>query len=286
LNVLSEEEERFHFGMWAINKSPLVIGAALDKISGESLAILGNEEVIAINQDPLGKQARLVRRYTEEEWDIWAGELSGGRMVLALANWKNGKSCATVDLAILGISSAAVRDVWARTDVGTVRGVYRKTLKGHQLHIVVLSDIVKTNEPQSADYYTAADATLSGNATRVPCSEGQCLPAQVKVSIGQVAFSNVSASNGKHLLGVDFINYDVALGSAWSGGTNTRNMTIAVNGKAKRWAFPISGGNWFETGRLMVEVDGFKTGDGNQVVFGSFGNGSAPDLVGFEVFSG
>jgi alpha-galactosidase len=286
--------------MWAINKSPLIIGAPVDstKTPSTSLAILGNKEVIAINQDPLGKQAQLVRRYTEEEWDIWAGELSDSRMVVALANWKSGSSCVSVDLgAVLGISSATARDVWAAKDIGAVSGTYQKTLKAHQLHILVLSDIVKSAAtPKSAGYYNATEAKLSGSAAKVTCSSGQCLPAQSKVSnIGQgaaaaaVTFTNVSAStSGKKLLGVDFINYDVALSSAWSGGTNTRNMTVAVNGgKAKRWAFPISGGDWYETGRLTVEVDGFKAGSGNQVVFRAYSSSTyAPDLVGFEVFEG
>jgi hypothetical protein len=57
--------------MWAINKSPLIIGAALDpkRLSKASLDILSNKEIIAINQDSLAKQAQLVRRNTEDEWD-------------------------------------------------------------------------------------------------------------------------------------------------------------------------------------------------------------------------
>lgn len=284
--------------MWAVNKSPLIIGAPMNsgKTSSTSLSILGNKEVIAINQDPLGKQARLIRRYTEEEWDIWTGNLSGSRMVVALANWKNSSLFVSINLSsVLGISSATVRDIWAAKDLGIISEVYQKTLKGHQLHILVLSDIVWTTAPpKSTGYYTATQATLSGAATKVACSTEQCLPAHSKVgNIGQgagaaaVTFNNVSATtSGKKLLGIDFINYDVALQSAWSGGTNTRNMTISVNGgKAKRWAFPISGGDWYETGQLMVEVDDFKAANNNQVVFRAFNDGTyAPDLVGFEVF--
>jgi hypothetical protein len=70
LNALSIEEEKFHFGMWAINKSPLIIGAALDpgRLNKASLEILLKKEIIAINQDSLAKQAQLVRRNTEDEW--------------------------------------------------------------------------------------------------------------------------------------------------------------------------------------------------------------------------
>lgn len=302
LNALSLEEERFHFGMWAINKSPLTIGAPMDTsiTPAASLEILKNSEVIALNQDPLGKQAQLIRRYTTEQYDVWAGELSGSRMILGLSNWYNDSQSVTISLpADLGIASATARDVWAAEDLGTLNSTYKTTLSGHELRLIILSDIVNATSgiQQSIGYYTAStDATLSGAATVVTCSSGACLPAGSKVgNIGQgesaasVTFSGVAATSaGTKLLGVDFINYDVALATAWGLGDNTRNMTIAVNVPASngtRFAFPMSGGNWYDTGRLYVYVDGFIAGDGNEVVFTAFGDEEtwAPDLVGFEV---
>ena len=52
---MTPTEERSHFALWAIAKGPLIMGNDLQNIRPESLAILKNEEVIAINQDPLGK---------------------------------------------------------------------------------------------------------------------------------------------------------------------------------------------------------------------------------------
>lgn len=277
--------------MWAINKSPLMLGGPVDpSMTGQSsLDILSNAEVIAINQDPLGKQAQLVRRYTEEEWDIWAGELSDSRLVLAVANWRNDSQTVDVDLAAAGVASAAARDVWAAEDLGQLSGVQAMALAGHELKLLVLSDIVNATAPASASYHSVADAVVGGAAKLQSCGEDECLPANSKVvdlaGEASVSFSGVQAScAGAKLLGVDFINYEVALGTAWDWGSNTRNMTISVNGgEAKRWAFPISGGNWFETGRLTVEVDGFKEGE-NDVVFGASTDSIAPHLVGFEVF--
>ncbi|KAH8882992.1 alpha-galactosidase [Thozetella sp. PMI_491] len=297
LKTLSYEEERFHFGMWAISKSPLIFGApaSTSLTPSQSLQILSNTEVIALNQDSLGEQARLVRRYTEEEWDVFAGNLSGSRLIVGLANWKNSSSTVSVNLAsVLGISSATARNVWGASNLGTISGTYTTTLAGHQLQLLVLSNIVKSSTtPKSVGYYTATGATLSGAATKTTCGSGQCLPSGTKVgyigtgsSAAAVTFSGVKATtSGTKLVGVDFINYDVALDSAWSDGTNSRNMTISVNGgTAKRWAFPISGGNWYETGRLQIEVGGFQAGD-NTVVFRAATTGTyAPDLVGFEVF--
>lgn len=302
LNALSLEEERFHFGMWAINKSPLTIGAPMDTsiTPAASLEILKNSEVIALNQDSLGKQAQLIRRFTTEQYDVWAGELSGSRMILGLSNWYNDSQSVTISLpADLGIASATARNVWAAEDLGTLNSTYKTTLSGHELRLIILSDIVNATSgtQQSIGYYTAStDATLSGAAAVVTCSSGTCLPAGSKVgNIGQgestasVTFSGITATSaGTKLLGVDFINYDVALATAWGLGDNTRNMTIAVNapaGNGTRFAFPISGGNWYDTGRLYVYVDGFVAGDGNEVVFTAFGDEEtwAPDLVGFEV---
>jgi len=291
LNALSTEEERFHFGMWAINKSPLVIGAALDhdRLSQASLEIMSNKEVIAINQDSLVKQAQIARRYTEEQWDIWLGDLSGSRTVVGVANWKNDSQSVIFDLASLGVASANVRDVWAAKDLGSLSGPQGIDLAGHELRLWVLSDIVVAPALSSATYYNAARASLSGSAGVVSCPNGTCLPTGNKIgriaSGADITFANVSAqSTGKKLVAVDFVNYDYAFTTAWGMGDNIRNMTVAVNGeKAKRWAFPLSGGNWNESGRLVVEADGFKNGTDNVVTFAAFGNGTAPDLVGFEV---
>jgi hypothetical protein len=68
-----------------------------------------------------------------------------------------------------------------------------------------------------------------------------------------VTFSFIHAnSSGTKRVGVDFINYDYALMTAWNWGDNARNASNAVNGtEGKRWTFPLSGGNWGESGRSV-----------------------------------
>jgi alpha-galactosidase len=277
--------------MWAINKSPLIIGAALDpdRLSKTSLEILSNKEVIALNQDPLAKQAQLVRRHTEEEYDIWLGDLSGSKKVLGVANWKNDSQSVQIDLASLDIKQANARDVWAAKDLGSTQGTQNITLAGHEMRLWILSNITASSPLSSSGYHAAADASLTGGACTEPCASGTCLPTSSKIiniaANSSVTFSSVHATSpGKKIVGIDFVNYDYAFTTAWDWGDNARNATIAVNGAApKRWAFPLSGGNWQESERLVVEVDGFVEGDGNKVVFSGFGNGWAPDLVGIEV---
>jgi alpha-galactosidase len=281
-------EERFHFSLWAILKSPLIIGASVagTNLPADSKAILSNKEVIAINQDALGKGAQLVRRFGPEQYDIWAGELSGARKVVAITNWKNASQTVTLDLRSVGITSAKARDIWAAHDLGTLSTSHTFHLAAHELKLLVLSRIKEAAAYKSAGYYSAAAATLGGSASITTCASGQCLPTGKKVgSIGagaSVTFSNVAVKSKKAavVVGVDFINYDIVY---WVG-DNTRNVSISVNGgEAKAWPFPISGGNWFETGRLTIELDGFVKGARNNVTLTNVGTGWAADLVGIEI---
>jgi alpha-galactosidase len=277
--------------MWAMNKSPLIIGAALDatRTSKASLDIMSNQDVIAINQDPLAEQARLVRRYTEEEWDVWLGELSSSRRIVGVANWRNDSQIVELDLKSLGISSAKAKDVWSAKNLGLVSGKQTIGLAGHELRLWLLSEIVVAPPLQTSMYHSAANASLSGPAHIISCTIGACLPTGAKVgninSSASVTFHSIdSQTTGKRLLGIDFVNYDYAFTSAWEWGDNTRNMTIAVNGgEAKRWAFPLSGGDWAESGRLVLEVDGFTQDANNSIIFRGFNSYWAPDLVGFEL---
>ncbi|ETS76637.1 hypothetical protein PFICI_12024 [Pestalotiopsis fici W106-1] len=300
LGVLSKEEEKMHFGLWSIFKSPLILGNSIaNPISPDSLAVISNQEVIAINQDPLGESAQLVRR-SEKGYDIYAGKLSGGRMVLSVANWLNSSQTVTFNISqVLGIQSASARNVWAYQDVGELRQTYQTELAGHEMQILVLSDIEYAQTVSLAtSYHVASEAIISGNATVVQCALGQCLPAQSKVaSIGNgsanaaVTFTNIySDTDGERVVGVDFINYDIAWESSWKKpqGTSSRNLTMSVNsGPLQQWSFPISGGNWFDSGRLVLDVDGFVKGVNNTLIVKAADggmSGMAPDLVGIELF--
>lgn len=81
-------EHQSHFALWALLKAPLVIGCDIAKVNEATLKILGNEEVIAINQDPLGEPGFLARRVKNEthEFDVWAARLTNDDWAVALLN--------------------------------------------------------------------------------------------------------------------------------------------------------------------------------------------------------
>ncbi|GAQ81181.1 alpha-galactosidase [Klebsormidium nitens] len=108
------EAERTQMTLWSIMKSPLIIGYDPSQMGSKRLAILKNREVIAINQDPLGKQA--TKRFNSSDWDVWAGPLTGGRVVVALVNRnRDAVQQILVDWRTVGLESDArmtARDVW------------------------------------------------------------------------------------------------------------------------------------------------------------------------------
>ena len=81
---LSLVENRSHFSMWAMLASPLLAGNDLPNMKPEITAILTNRDVIAIDQDRLGKQASRV--YADGEVEVWTRPLSGGAMAIAILN--------------------------------------------------------------------------------------------------------------------------------------------------------------------------------------------------------
>jgi len=81
---LSLAENRTHFSMWAMLAAPLLAGNDLPNMTPEVRAILTNRDVIAIDQDRLGREA--TRAYSDGEGDVWTRPLSGGAMAVAVVN--------------------------------------------------------------------------------------------------------------------------------------------------------------------------------------------------------
>ncbi len=108
--------------LWSILPSPLIFGGNVQSLTTDAttgpwtVALLTNEEVLAVNQDALGAHAkRIVQQGTTE---VWARDLSGGRKAVALFNRGAADATIAVSFAQLGVSgNLAVRDVWNRADL-------------------------------------------------------------------------------------------------------------------------------------------------------------------------
>lgn len=83
-NLASVAENRSHFAMWAMLSAPLIMGTDVPGMTSETRAILTNQRLIGIDQDPLGIPAMRWRAY--DDYDIWAKPLADDRWAIALLN--------------------------------------------------------------------------------------------------------------------------------------------------------------------------------------------------------
>ncbi|KAK9682682.1 hypothetical protein RND81_10G089000 [Saponaria officinalis] len=120
---MNYQEYRSHFSVWALMKAPLLIGCDVRNMTAETREIITNSEVIAVNQDPLGVQGRLVHAFGPDGCQqVWAGPLTGNRLAVVL--WNRCPSAATISAGwdVLGIESSisvSVRDLWEHKEVAT-----------------------------------------------------------------------------------------------------------------------------------------------------------------------
>ncbi|MFL6120050.1 glycoside hydrolase family 27 protein, partial [Actinophytocola sp.] len=116
----SAAQNRTHLSLWAISGAPLLAGNNLATMSTETANILANREVIAIDQDPAGRQGVRVAQDVSGQ-QVYSKVLAGsGRRAVVALNRTNATANITVRFADLGLASTAtVRDVWSAADLGS-----------------------------------------------------------------------------------------------------------------------------------------------------------------------
>jgi len=136
---LSLAENRTHFSWWAMLAAPLLAGNDLPNMKPEIHAILTNKDVIAIDQDSLGKQARHV--YSDGEVEVWARPLAGGGMAVAVINVGSDRQSTHpfhLDLAKLGLhGEQSGKDLWTGKTV-TLADKQPIELNSHDILLVRL----------------------------------------------------------------------------------------------------------------------------------------------------
>ena len=117
---MTDAEYRTHMSLWSLLAAPLLAGNDLRSASPEILSILTNREVIAIDQDKLGKQARRISKNGDLE--IWSRPLARGDYAVGL--FHRGASTDEISLHPGDIGVARIRrarDLWAHTSVSAAK---------------------------------------------------------------------------------------------------------------------------------------------------------------------
>ena len=116
--------------LWAILAAPLLAGNDLTTMTPETIALLTNREVIAVDQDKLGKQGDRISE--EGPIEIWARALADGSEAVGVFNRLDKPLSASVDFKQLGFDDAVqVRDIWEGKDLGAMKNPYTVSLQPH-----------------------------------------------------------------------------------------------------------------------------------------------------------
>lgn len=139
---LTPEEDATHFGMWCIMASPLLIGCDMNKIDEATLALISNPELIALNQDPLGLQAHVVKTDGAGAYALVKdlGSRFGKERALALYNSSDEPRRISVGIQDLELSGPVkMRDLYARKEAGMTTDSIYALLPPHATKIYRLS---------------------------------------------------------------------------------------------------------------------------------------------------
>lgn len=134
---LTPDEQYTHMSLWCLLAAPLVLGGDITKLDRFTLSVLTNDEVLEVDQDPLGKAAMRVAKRGDLE--IWAKDMEDGSKVLGLFNRGEREAGITARWADLKISGPqVVRDLWRQKDVGSFDEQFSTDVGPHGVVLVRL----------------------------------------------------------------------------------------------------------------------------------------------------
>jgi alpha-galactosidase len=138
----TEAEYRAHFGLWCLLAAPLMLGVDPNKMSDATKETVMNAEMIAIDQDALGKQAQRVNDSAVTNLDVWVKPLQNNSWAVGLHNRTEASAEIAVHWSDLGLSpstAAQVRDIWVRNDLGAFTDLCARTVASHTCLVLKIS---------------------------------------------------------------------------------------------------------------------------------------------------
>ena len=275
---LTAEENKTHFGMWCIMNSPLLIGCDLTKLSGTTLNLLRNTELIALNQDTLYQQA-YVAGYADGCYlmvkDI--EHLNGTRRAFAVYNPTDQSKVFTVNFRDIDLAGEVkLRNVYDKKDVGAFTGDYEVTLPAHGTRIFVADGERRLERVryEAETGYSSAYSEITGNV----CSYSQSSSCSGGYKAGWLGNREQNDLQWRNVYSQEGGEYKLTIG--YICGEN-RNITISVNGKRVQTISANSGG-WDKVGKKTLTVELQK---GSNVIRLSNASAWMPDIDYIDVES-
>jgi alpha-galactosidase len=136
---LTPDEQYTHITLWCLLSAPLLLGCDLQKLDAFTLNLLENDEVLAVNQDSLGKQATTIAKGAD--WRVYAKDLEDGSKAVGLFNLSSNSvvdvTARWPDLNLHG--QHRVHDLWRQKDLGQSDEQFTLTVAPHSAELVKIS---------------------------------------------------------------------------------------------------------------------------------------------------
>jgi alpha-galactosidase len=135
--TLTPNEQYSYMSMWSLMAAPLFFSGDMAKLDEFTLNVLCNAEVIEVNQDPLGKQGRIIEK--TEDYFIMLKELEDGSTALSLFNTTEMTIPLTINFSKLELESKyRVRDLWRQNDIGIFEEMFKADVPRHGVKMLRL----------------------------------------------------------------------------------------------------------------------------------------------------
>lgn len=144
---LTFAESRAHFSLWCIIAAPLIAGNDIRKMSPEINALMTDKDVLALDQDPLGKQGFRCLAEPANNIEVWAKELSNGEWAFCALNTSSGQVDITIRWEYFGWilkgNTYALTDLWAKQPAGDTSKPKTVKLASHDVALYRLKLLKK-----------------------------------------------------------------------------------------------------------------------------------------------
>jgi len=135
---LTPNEQYSHVSLWCLLAAPLIFSGDITRLDDFTLSLLTNDEVIEVDQDPLGRPGRRISK--DGDLEVWARPLEDGSLAVGLFNRGEGLRAIETkweDLEVQGPQK--VRDLWRQQDVGVCEGKFEAYVARHGVVLVRMS---------------------------------------------------------------------------------------------------------------------------------------------------
>ena len=137
LTPLTPNEQYTHVSLWCLVAAPLIFSGDITRLDDFTLSLFTNDEVIEVDQDPLGKPGRRVA--IEGDLEVWARDMEDGTKAVGLFNRGEDATTVTAKWADLGLKGKRiVRDLWRQQDLGKYEGEFKASVPRHGVVLVRL----------------------------------------------------------------------------------------------------------------------------------------------------